>query len=64
MYRHSIMDPCQTWPLNNPTKSVWYISGSENHDAGQRSSNILSLQILRQAGAPYGPDAVLHDGYT
>jgi hypothetical protein len=64
VYRHSFIDPGQTWPLNNPTKSVWYISGSENHCADQRIADFLSLQILRQAGAPYGPDAVLYDGYT
>ncbi len=64
VYRHSFLNKDQSWPLNNPTKNVWMISGSENHDAAQRSSNLLSLQVLRKAGAPYGPDATLYDGFT
>lgn len=64
VYRHSFISKKEKWPLNNPTKSVWYISGSENHCASQRAANLLSLQVLLKAGAPYGPDAKLHDGHT
>ena len=64
VYQHSFLSEDQDWPLNNPTKSVWLISGSENHCAAQRSANLLALQVLLQAGAPYGPRAKLHDGFT
>jgi len=64
VYRHSFISKERAWPLNNPTRSVWLISGSENHCAAQRSANLLSLQVLLKAGAPYGPGAVLHDGFT
>lgn len=48
VHRHSFLkDPVDAkgrpWPLNNPTKNVWIISGSENHDLAQRSANLLSL---------------------
>jgi len=52
VYRHSFLSKEQTWPLNNPTKNVWLIRGSENHCASQRSANLLSLQVLLKAGAP------------
>ncbi|MFC1601640.1 hypothetical protein ACFL34_04755, partial [Candidatus Sumerlaeota bacterium] len=64
VYRHSVVSKDQKWPLNNPTKNAWLISGSENHCAAQRSANLLSLQVLIKAGGPYGPDAALHDGST
>jgi len=64
VYRHSFISKDQSWPLNNPTKNVWLISGSENHDAAQRSANLLSLQVLRKAGKPFGHDATLYDGFT
>lgn len=58
VYRHSFISKEQKWPLNNPTKNVWLISGSENHCAAQRSANLLSLQVLLKAGAPYGADTL------
>ncbi len=69
VYRHSnLKSPLdgkgRPWPLNNPKENVWIIIGSENHDAIQRAANLFSLQILMKAGAPYGPDAKLHDGFT
>lgn len=64
VYRHSFLNKDQSLTLNNPTKNVWIISGSENHDAAQRSANLLSLQVLRKASTPYGPDVTLYDGFT
>ena len=64
VYRHSFIGKNQKWPLNNPTKSAWIISGSENHCAAQRSANLLSLQILMEADDPYGEKAKLYDGFT
>jgi len=69
VYRHSCLqspiDPeGRPWPFNNPTESVWYITGSENHDSRQRTSNILALQVLMTPGEPHGSSDTLHDGYT
>ena len=64
VFRHSFVSENEKWPLNKPKDSVWYISGSENHCAAQRSANLLSLQILMKAGKPYGPKATLYDGET
>ncbi len=64
VFSHSFIGEDEPWPLNNPSKSVCYISGSENHCADQRMACLLSLQVLRQAGEPYGPMAKLLDGFT
>jgi hypothetical protein len=69
VYRHSYLkSPLDAkgrpWAYNNPKESVWYITGSENHDSRQRASNILGLQVLMAAGEPYGPGAKLYDGHT
>jgi len=61
VFRHSFISEKEKWPLNNPTKSVWYISGSENHCAAQRAANLLSLQVLLKAGKGTGE---LYDGHT
>lgn len=62
-FDRSVIDPC-AWSWNNASKSVWYMTGSENHDANYKSANLLATQLLHQAGPPYGPDALLGDGYT
>lgn len=48
----------------NCRMSEWNLVGSENHQAEWTATNIAALAILRQAGAPYGPQAKLGDGYT
>jgi hypothetical protein len=53
-----------TSKLTDANASVWRVFDSENHDAIRKTTWMLSLQILKQAGAPYGGSAVLDDGNT
>jgi len=63
IYARSQIDPsASSW--NNASRGVWHITGSENHDADCKVCNLLAAQILRQAEAPYGPEAKLADGRT
>jgi|GEM_PF-1740913 len=50
--------------LADAQASVWNIVDSENHDIIQKSSYLLCLQALRDAGAPYGGSANLFNGGT
>jgi len=50
--------------LTDAQGSVWRISGSENHDAMQKSGYLLCAQALARAGSPWGPQRRLKDGHT
>jgi hypothetical protein len=62
VYRHSNL--ADKSDFRNPTRNVWILLGSENHDANERPNTLLALQVLRHAPQPYGPDAKLYGGFT
>ena len=67
VYKRSQIDPVApnaTMPplWNNASRSVWYLAGSENHDAVQKRSNLLCLQLLCAHGRRYNGDTQLADG--
>lgn len=48
---------------SNP-ENIWKVLGSENIDNMWKSAFLLASQALLDAGAPYGPAAILADGRT
>jgi hypothetical protein len=61
VFRRSVIDPtAPAW--NNASRSVWFLSGSENHDAVQKIANLLALQWLCLHGRQYHGDTKLADG--
>jgi hypothetical protein len=49
------------------SNKVWLLQGTENHNAGLRSTYFLAAQVLKGAGYPYGtgnPRNTLADGKT
>jgi hypothetical protein len=61
IYRRSQIDPAaSSW--NNASRSVWFLSGSENHDANQKMANLLALQWLCRHGRRYHGGTLLADG--
>ncbi len=64
VYRWSTLSDAPGTSPYKPIDSVWAQYGSENHDLRERTTNLLALEVLMKAGAPYGPDAKLLDGFT
>ncbi len=63
IYRRSIIDPAGP-DANNAGKSVWIISGSENHDAVTRMNDLLGSEIICRFGKKYTGETTLADGRT
>jgi len=61
VFKRSVIDPAAP-PWNNARRSVWLMSGSENHDANQKMANLLALQFLCVHGKRHNGDAPLADG--
>src|SRR2546429_206513 len=49
-------------PSTTASRSVWFLSGSENHDANQKMANLLALQFLCLHGRRLNGDTKLADG--
>jgi hypothetical protein len=67
--RDNIEDMMWRWinqrsTLSDAGGSEWRLHDSENHDAMQKGSFLLAALGLKNAGAPYGPDATIADGHT
>jgi hypothetical protein len=61
VFKRSVIDPAAP-PWNNASRTVWAMSGSENHDANQKMANLLALQFLCLHGQRYNGDTPLADG--
>ncbi|MCX6910552.1 MAG: hypothetical protein NTY01_21260 [Verrucomicrobia bacterium] len=61
VFKRSVIDPAAP-PWNNAGRSVWFMSGSENHDAVQKMGNLLALQFLCVHGKRHNADTKLADG--
>jgi hypothetical protein len=61
VFKRSVIDPAAP-PWNNAGRSVWFMSGSENHDAVQKMANLLALQFLCLHGKRHTADTKLADG--
>ncbi len=62
VFKRSVIDPAApAW--NNARRSVWLMSGSENHDMNQKMANLLALQFLCLHGSRYNSDTLLADGH-
>ncbi len=61
VFRRSVIDPAAP-PWNNARRSVWLLSGSENHDANQKMALLLALQFLCLHGQRHDGGTPLADG--
>jgi len=67
--RDNIEDMMWRWinqrsTVSDANGSEWRLHDSENHDAMQKGGYLLAALGLKNAGAPYGPDATIADGHT
>ncbi|MCX7006520.1 MAG: hypothetical protein NTY53_04605 [Kiritimatiellaeota bacterium] len=61
VFKRSVIDQAAP-PWNNASRTVWALSGSENHDANQKMANLLALQFLCLHGQRHNGETPLADG--